>query len=58
MSAVCLDHVGLACRDLDRTAALYQRLGFLLTPQAAHFAPGPSGTPEPTGTGNRCAMLV
>lgn len=57
MSASSLDHVGLACRDLDRTAALYERLGFSLTPRAAHYAPGPSGTAEPTGTGNRCAML-
>ncbi|MDW8445200.1 MAG: VOC family protein [Acetobacteraceae bacterium] len=57
MTARTLDHVGLACRDLDRAAALYERLGFTLTPRAKHYAPGPSGAPEPTGTGNRCAMF-
>lgn len=57
MSATSLDHIGLACRDLDVTASLYERLGFTLTPRATHYAPGPRGTPEPTGTGNRCAMF-
>ena len=57
MSATSLDHIGLACRDLDVTASLYERLGFTLTPRATHYAPGPLGTPEPTGTGNRCAMF-
>lgn len=36
MSGRAIDHIVLAVRDLDRTAAIYQRLGFTLTPRASH----------------------
>jgi len=42
-----IDHLVLAVRDLDEGAALYERLGFTLTPPAQH----------PFGTGNRLAQL-
>ncbi|MFQ3622587.1 MAG: VOC family protein [Acetobacteraceae bacterium] len=57
MSATGLDHVGVAGADLDSLAAAFDRLGFRLTPPSPHHAPGPDGRPQPTGTGNRCAML-
>ncbi len=53
-----LDHVGLYARDMDAAAAMYQRLGFQLTPLSQH-----SGTHAVTrevvksGIANRCAML-
>ena len=31
-----IDHVVPTVRDLDRTAVTYQKLGFTLTPRAAH----------------------
>jgi catechol 2,3-dioxygenase-like lactoylglutathione lyase family enzyme len=43
-----IDHLVLAVRDLDRAAALYERLGFTLTPRALH----------PWGTANRLAQFV
>jgi catechol 2,3-dioxygenase-like lactoylglutathione lyase family enzyme len=43
------DHVVLAVRDLDATAALYQGLGFTLTPRAAHE--------DRMGTSNRLAQF-
>jgi hypothetical protein len=42
-----IDHLVLAVRDLGHGAALYERMGFTLTPQAQH----------PFGTGNRLAQL-
>lgn len=53
-----LDHVGLYAHDMDAAAAMYQRLGFTLTPLSQH-----SGTHAVTrevvkaGIANRCAML-
>jgi hypothetical protein len=35
-SGRAIDHVVLTVRDLDATAITYQRLGFTLTPRAAH----------------------
>ncbi|WP_447921250.1 VOC family protein [Achromobacter aegrifaciens] len=55
---VGLDHVGLYARDMGPTAAMYERLGFQLTPLSQH-----SGTHVVTrevvkaGIANRCAML-
>lgn len=57
MAATSLDHVGIAGRDLGALAAAYEALGFRLTPQGRHHAPGPDGVVRPIGTGNRCAML-
>lgn len=42
-----IDHLVLSVRDLDRARALYQRLGFTLTPRAVH----------PFGTGNSLVQL-
>ncbi len=42
-----LDHVVAACRDLEATADLWERLGFVLTPRARH----------PWGTENRLVQL-
>ncbi|MEM7777469.1 MAG: VOC family protein [Pseudomonadota bacterium] len=44
-----IDHVVLAVRDLDQTAAVYERLGFTLTPRAAHE--------DRMGTSNRIAQF-
>jgi len=53
-----VNHVGIAVRDLDRTAALYERLGFTLTPLSMHSGSlKPGGKPEPYGTGNRCVVF-
>lgn len=42
-----IDHVVIAVRDLDASAATYARLGFTLTPRALHS----------TGSQNHCIML-
>ena len=42
-----IDHLVLCVRDLDRAARVYERLGFTLTPRAAH----------PWGTGNHLAQF-
>ena len=59
MSALTLDHVGIAVADLDAGAAQFERLGFQLTPRGYHTLPPPApGAAGPrTGTGNHCAML-
>ena len=44
-----IDHVVLAVQDLDRTAVIYQELGFTLTPKAAHE--------DRMGTSNRLAQF-
>jgi len=44
------DHVVLAVRDLARTAAIYESLGFTLTPRAAHE--------DRMGTSNRLAQFA
>ena len=51
--ARALDHAGIAVGDLVRAAAEWEALGFALTPLAVHT----NAAGEPTGTGNRCAML-
>lgn len=51
-TAVALDHVGVAARDLGPLAAAYERLGFALSPASQQR--GPAG---PLGSGNRCAFL-
>ena len=57
-TAVALDHVGVAARDLQPLAAAYERLGFTLTPMARQSGRRAPGLPvEPYGTGNRCAFL-
>jgi catechol 2,3-dioxygenase-like lactoylglutathione lyase family enzyme len=56
--AAGLDHVGVACADLDAAAAEWEGLGFRLTGLARHMARGPDGAMAPTGTANRCVMLA
>ncbi|MEX2520689.1 MAG: VOC family protein [Paracoccaceae bacterium] len=50
MSGRSIDHIVLAVRSLDQTAAAYQRLGFTLTPRASHEAR--------MGTSNRLAQFA
>jgi hypothetical protein len=55
---VFLDHVGWFVPSIERAGALFERLGFTLTPFVAqHNADPKGGPPVPAGTGNRCAML-
>src|SRR5215831_15978092 len=49
VSGRAIDHVVLAVRDLDRAAEVYERLGFTLTPRAAHD--------DHMGTCNRLAQF-
>ncbi len=55
---VFLDHVGWFIPDVDRASAIFDRLGFVLTPFVISRNADPAGgPPKPSGTGNRCAML-
>ena len=57
-TAVALDHLGVAARDLGPLAAAYERLGFTLSPVAQQSGRRtPDGPLELFGTGNRCAFL-
>ncbi len=57
-SAVALDHVGVAARDLPPLLAQYQRLGFDLSPLAQQSGRRtPEGPVELFGSGNRCAFF-
>ena len=52
-----LDHVGIVVSDHEAAAEFARRLGFTVTPFAAHAMAGPDGVALPSGTGNRCVML-
>ncbi len=54
---IYLDHIGWYAADVDAASAAFERLGFRLTPFAWHRNETPDGAAEPSGTGNRCAML-
>jgi hypothetical protein len=57
-TAVALDHVGVAARDLGPLAAAYERLGFALSPVAQQSGRRrPDAPVELFGSGNRCAFL-
>jgi hypothetical protein len=57
-SAVALDHVGVAARDLAPLLAQYERLGFDLSPLAQQSGRRtPDGPVELFGSGNRCAFF-
>ncbi|MBD0272463.1 MAG: VOC family protein, partial [Acetobacteraceae bacterium] len=57
-TALALDHVGVAARDLAPLAAAFELLGFTLTPVARQSGRRAPDLPvEPYGTGNRCAFL-
>jgi hypothetical protein len=45
-------------RDLDKASALYEALGFPLSPLSVHFGTTkPDQPPAPLATGNRCAIF-
>lgn len=53
-----VNHLGIAVRDLDAACALYERLGFQLTPLSVHSGSSTPGEPvKPMATGNRCAVF-
>ena len=60
MSALDLDHVGIAAHNLDAAAEQFRRLGFQLTARGYHTLPPatPGGERPRVGTGNNCAMLA
>src|ERR1700741_1723162 len=47
-----LDHLGHFVPDLDAAAAVWESLGFAVTPVSVHQVGG-----KPAGTSNRCVML-
>ena len=47
-----LDHLGHFVPDLDAAAAVWEKLGFRVTPVSHHEVSG-----KPAGTSNRCVML-
>jgi hypothetical protein len=49
---LCLDHLGHFVPDLDAAAAVWEKLGFVVTPTSVHQVCG-----RPAGTSNRCVML-
>ncbi len=55
---IFLDHHGHFVPDMDAASEALERLGFKLTPYAAHtMRTAPDEEPKPSGTGNRCIML-
>jgi len=55
---IFLDHHGHFVPDMDAASEALERLGFRLTPYAAHtMRTSPDEEPKPSGTGNRCIML-
>lgn len=49
---LCLDHLAHFVPDLDAAAAVWEKLGFAVTPVSHHQVAG-----KPAGTSNRCVML-
>jgi hypothetical protein len=57
-TAVALDHVAVAARDLPPLVAAFERLGFALSPLSRQSGPlAPGGPVTLFGTANRCAFL-
>lgn len=54
---VSLDHVGYIVRNLDAGAAIWERLGFLLSPVSPQMGLNEAGEFEPWATANRCAVF-
>jgi hypothetical protein len=52
LGELCLDHLGQFVPDLDAAAAVWEKLGFAVTPISVHQISG-----KPAGTSNRCVML-
>ncbi|MBR0657385.1 VOC family protein [Plastoroseomonas arctica] len=58
MIATGLDHVGVCLKDPAPAWAIYEALGFTLSPIARQSGKRtPGGPTEPYGTGNRCAFF-
>jgi len=49
---ICLDHLGHFVPDLGAAAAVWEKLGFAVTPVSNHNVSG-----KPAGTANRCVMF-
>src|SRR5258706_16215094 len=55
---IFLDHVAWMVRDIAAASAVFERLGFPLTPYSVHGDRDPAtGALKPVGTANRLAML-
>lgn len=54
---IFLDHIGWFVPDLDEAGPVFERLGFVLTPQTIHQNQDGAGNRVRSGTSNRCAML-
>ncbi|MCL4765231.1 MAG: VOC family protein [Hyphomicrobiaceae bacterium] len=55
---IFLDHVGWMVPDMGQAAAVFERLGFPLTPYSVHGdRDAATGALKPVGTANRLAML-
>jgi catechol 2,3-dioxygenase-like lactoylglutathione lyase family enzyme len=53
-----VNHLGVAVRDMDAACALYEKMGFLLTPLSVHSGSSSPDEPvRPMATGNRCAVF-
>ncbi|MDH7798892.1 MULTISPECIES: VOC family protein [unclassified Beijerinckia] len=53
-----VNHVGVAVRDMEQGCALYEALGFTLSPLSVHSGSAKPGEPvQPMATGNRCAIF-
>jgi hypothetical protein len=49
---LCLDHLAHFVADLDAAAAVWEKLGFMVTPVSVHQV-----LAKPAGTSNRCVMF-
>jgi catechol 2,3-dioxygenase-like lactoylglutathione lyase family enzyme len=54
-----INHVGMVARDLAKTVARYEAMGFMLTPYSPHSGAWKPGEPVQTfRSGNRCVMFA
>lgn len=53
---IFLDHIGWYIADMDACCAVFERLGFVLTPYTEHSHADAAGNRKLSGTANRCAM--
>ena len=55
---LCLDHLGHFVPDLDAAAAVWEKLGFKVTPTSVHQVSGkPAGTANPSFSHTAAAAL-
>jgi catechol 2,3-dioxygenase-like lactoylglutathione lyase family enzyme len=58
VTATGFHHVGLITRDMNKTVARYEQLGFVFTPLSQpRISLAPGKAPEPFGAGNRTAIF-